>query len=140
MVVATFPVSAATNYWDANGTDAGFGTASGTWGLDANWSTKQNTGDTVPDVTDTMADDDLFFGTRDTGLETGTVKVDGTNQAFRTMTFGAASGAITLTGGTLNLAKPSSRILINNGADTIASALAGTNDLIKIGTVTYTAF
>lgn len=139
LTAATLSLRAATNYWDNNGDAPGFGAAGGVWGADANWSTN-SLGNTMPDVTDTAAGDDLFFGAGSAGLAAGTVTVDGTNQTFSSLTFAGASGEITLTGGTLNLAEPSSIILINNGADTIASALAGTNGLIKGGTLTYTAF
>jgi len=40
---------AATYYWDANGTTAGFGTAGGTWGTSQYWST-DNTGLNSPGV------------------------------------------------------------------------------------------
>ncbi len=139
LAVATLSVRAATNYWDSNGDTAGFGVAGGLWGVDVRWSADA-TGASVPGVTDTTADDVLFFGTATNGLGAGAVTVDGTDQAFRSMTFGAASGALTLSGGALNLAAPSSAVFVNNGADTIASALASTNGLIKAGTLSYTAF
>jgi len=131
---------AATNYWDTNGDTAGFGSAGGTWGVDAYWSADA-AGASAPGVTDTTADDDLFFGTSGLGIGAGTVTVDGANQAFRTLTFGAASGAITLSGGTLNLAAPSSKVSVNCLAATIGSALAGTNGLeVFSAPQTYTNF
>lgn len=139
MTVAAFSVSAATNYWDANGDIAGFGTAAGTWGISTNWS-GDATGETAPDVTDTTVADDLFLGTREHGLGAGTITVDSTNQAFRSLTIGSASGAITLGNGALKLAAPYSKVIINNGADTITSALTGSNGLFKVGTVSYGAF
>lgn len=121
-------VCGATNYWDNNGDTAGFGTAGGVWGTESKWSV-DSTGASVPAVTDTTIDDDLIFGTATSGLAAGTITVNGINQAFRSMTFGAASGVITLSNGTLNLAAPVSAIAVNNTSNTIASVLAGTNGL-----------
>ena len=117
-----------TNYWDNNGSIAGFGGAGGIWGTEGKWSS-DSTGISTPAVTNTTASDDLFFGTASNGLATGTITVDSTNQAFRTMTFGNASGEITLSNGTLNLASPASSIIINNTSNIIDTVLAGTNDL-----------
>lgn len=115
---------AATNYWDTNGTAEGFGTASGTWGVDAFWSSDA-TGLAAPTVTHTTTDDDLLFGTRQHGLAAGTLTVEGTQQAFRSLRFGAASGPITITGGTLTPAAPLASIAVENSSNTLASALAG---------------
>ena len=139
MFMATLSLRGATNYWDNNGLTPGFGTAGGTWGAETNW-TADATGASVPGVSDTTADDELFFGTASLGLGGGTIIVDGTNQAFRSLTFGGAAGPVTLAGGALSLAAPSSELLVNNGADTVGTALAGTNGLSKVGTLTYTAF
>jgi autotransporter-associated beta strand protein len=132
--------TAATNYWDNNGDTAGFGTAGGTWGVDANW-TADAAGEAAPDGIDTTADDDLFFGTAVSGLEAGSITVGGTGQAFRTLTFGAASGALALSGGTLNLAAPASKVSVNCVTATIGSTLAGTNGLeVFSAPQTYTNF
>ncbi len=132
---------ASTDYWDDNGDTAGFGAAGGTWGTEPKWSA-DNTGASVPAVTDTTDSDDLHFGTAANGLESGTITVSGASQAFRSMTFGAASGAITLTGGTLNLASPVSSIVGFNASNTIASVLAGTNGLSSASSdaLIYTGF
>ena len=130
LVAGVLPLLGATNYWDNNGDADGFGAAGGTWGVDGKWSA-DGTGASVPSVTDTTADDDLFFGTSSNGLSAGTVAVDGTNQAFRSITFGAASGPITVAGGTLNLAAPLSTVTVNNASNTIASVLAGSGGLRK---------
>ena len=113
-------------YWDNNGAVAGFGTASGNWGIDGNWSTN-SAGVSTPTVTNTTSADNLYFGTAADGLASGTIQVDSTNQSFNTMTFGQTSGEIVLSNGTLKLAAPLSSIIINNTSNTINSALAGTN-------------
>lgn len=129
-VIASAYVSyGTTNYWDNNGSDAGFGSAGGTWGLDTLWST-DSLGLLTPAVTDTGVGDDLYFGTDASGLASGTIIVNGTSQAFKTMTFGAASGEVTLSGGTITLASPSSSINVNSASNTIGSVLAGSNGLL----------
>jgi autotransporter-associated beta strand protein len=137
--VVTGGISAAlgaTNYWDNNGIASGFGTAGGTWGTEGKWS-GDSTGVAVSVITNTTTSDDLVF----VGLAAGTVTVDGTNQAFRSMTFGSASGAITLSNGTLNLATPTSDILVNNSSsNVIASALAGASGVNLFRTLNYTSF
>jgi len=141
LLAGTFSAYGTTNYWDNNGETSGFGTAGGTWGTEGKWSS-DSTGTSVPAVTNTTASDDLIFGTATDGLEAGTVSVDGTTQAFGTMTFGEASGEIILSGGTLNLAAPASTVTVNNSSNTIGSVLAGTNGLQKgtSGPLTYTSF
>lgn len=128
VLAGAFAARGTNYYWDNNDGSAGFGSAGGIWGLNTLWSTDY-TGASLPVVVDTAADDDLYFGTDDAGLAAGTITVDGTSQAFKTMTFGAASGDITLSGGTLNLASPSSSVILNSAADahTIGSVLAGSN-------------
>lgn len=139
--ITTFPANGTTNYWDNNSVTDGFGVAGGAWGIDAYWSA-DSTGASAPTVTDTTDADDLYFGTAANGLTTGTIRVDGTHQAFRSLTFGAASGAITLSNGTLNLSAPASTITENNTSNTIASVLAGTSGLNKFrpDSLTYTNF
>jgi autotransporter-associated beta strand protein len=126
----------ATNYWDNNGIASGFGTAGGTWGTEGKWS-GDSTGVAVSVITNTTTSDDLVF----VGLAAGTVTVDGTNQAFRSMTFGSAFGAITLSNGTLNLATPTSEIIVNNASSNIiASTLAGASGVNLFRTLNYTSF
>ena len=123
-LLTTGTATAATNYWDTNGATEGFGTASGTWGVDAFWS-GDATGLTLPTVIHTTTADDLIFGTRQRGLATGAVTVEGTQQAFRSLRFGAASGPVTITGGTLTPAAPLTSITVENSSNTLASALIG---------------
>ncbi|MFO7936268.1 MAG: autotransporter-associated beta strand repeat-containing protein [Kiritimatiellia bacterium] len=127
-VIATLNSEAATKYWDTNGSDAGFGTAGGVWGADANWSSSSS-GVLLPTVTNTTASDDLYFGTRDNGLGTGTISVEGSDQTFKTINFGDASGPITFSEGELSLAESGSSIRLNSATNTIASVISGSNDL-----------
>lgn len=123
---------AVTYYWDGNNNTAGFGTAGGTWGAPtvgtatAAWN--QDSGgagaSTLVGVSVTTGTGDtLNFGTA-TGLGTGTITV-GTVSAGN-MVFGSASGAITLSGGTINLG--ASSITVNNTSDTITSLIGGTTN------------
>ena len=97
--------SGATYYWDNNGADAGFGEADGTWAAPTvdQWSTS-NAGTAAPGASVTTAlADTLFFGHQTTGLGAGTIAVDGTVSASE-IVFAAGSGAIKLSGGTINFA------------------------------------
>ncbi len=130
---------AATYYWDNNGATAGFGTATGTWAAPTTnnatqgWSTDA-TGATLPSGTTTVATaDSENFGTATVGLAAGTVTVSGTVTPGN-ITFGSASGAIILSGGTMNMG--ASQIIVNNASDTISSVLGGANALTKAGTGT----
>ena len=128
-----------TRYWDNNGNAAGFGLASGTWGVDSNWNSDPS-GSSEPSGIHTTVGDDLYFGTRSDGLGAGTIMVEGTNQAFRSITIGAASGSLTLSGGMLTLAEPRSSLTVNNLSNTISTVLAGPNGLHKVGRLYYPEF
>jgi fibronectin-binding autotransporter adhesin len=125
---------AATYYWDTNGNTAGFGSASGTWGTSAFWSTSTaGTGTPTLAVTANTAPttDVVNFGTAILGLGAGTVNVGMVNSG--NITFGAASGAISLTGGTITL-NSTEVIAVNNATDSIGSLLAGAaTSLTKTG-------
>ena len=123
---------ATTYYWDANGTTAGFGTASGTWGTSAFWSS-DSTGVAAPGSATVTTSDAVNYGTALAGLATGSVTVGGATNGFQSMTFGSASGTITLTGGTLNLAAGGSTIEVDNSADTVSSVLQGSAALTMQG-------
>ena len=141
LLACVWPAAGATNYWDNNGASAGFGAAGGTWGVDPLWG-QDFTGASAPAVTVTTADDDLYFGLPGLGLESGTIALDGTNQAFRSIRFGLASGAVAITGGVLNAGAPLGKVTVYNASNTIASALAGPNGLQKYRppTLIYTNF
>ena len=128
---------AATYYWDNDGTTAGFGTAAGTWAApttgDATqgWSTS-TTGVLLPGSITTLGTsatvDAVNFGNTTTGLAAGTITVSGT-VASGNMTFAAGSGAILLSGGTINLTNAATgpNLVVNSttAPSTIASNLTG---------------
>ena len=131
---------AGTYYWDTDGSGTpGFGTASGTWGTDAFWGTDP-AGSGATANTSITAADDVNFGTATDGLALGTVTGPATAESFLNMTFGAASGAIALSGGTLNLdTTTGSTVTVNNASDSISTVLQGTGGkLIKAGAGTLT--
>ncbi len=131
-------------YWDGDDLTPGFGTASGIWAaptigtLTSGWSTDP-TGATVVDANSvtTTTTDALNFGNGATGLAAGTITVSGTVDAGD-LTFASGSGAIVLSGGTINLAAVAT-ITVDNAADTISSVLTGAaTSLTKLGTGTLT--
>jgi autotransporter-associated beta strand protein len=129
--LGTGPVFAETYYWDTNGITSGFGTAGGTWGTDAFWSTN-SAGDTLPSITNPSTSDDLNFGYTSTGLSNGTITV--VTGSANSLTFAAGSGAITLSGGTITLANVGV-IAVNNASSVISSVIAGAaTSLTKSGT------
>ena len=115
-------------YWDNNGTTSGFGAAGGTWaaptlGSDSQgWST-DGTGITLPLNIITSTSNTVNFGNGSTGLVAGTITVNGSVSSSN-MTFASGSGEITLSGGTITF-PASAAITVDNGTDTIYSALAG---------------
>jgi fibronectin-binding autotransporter adhesin len=129
---------AASWYWDADDSTAGFGTAGGTWAAPTDagaigWSDDSTGASAIGSVTTTTSDT-LYFGTDSLGLASGTVAVSGTVDAGN-ITFGSQSGDVTLSGGTINLG--TSVITTNNASNTISSILAGTGaTLTKSGTGT----
>ncbi|MDD2600095.1 MAG: autotransporter-associated beta strand repeat-containing protein [Kiritimatiellae bacterium] len=139
LFAATLGAHGSTNYWDNNGATPGFGVAGGAWGADSNWS-GDSSGTSEPIVTNTGADDNLYFGSATVGLQAGTITVVGDNQSFNSLTFGAASEALTLAGGALNLSAPMTRIAAYNPSNTIASALAGAGGLYKGEVLNYGEF
>ncbi len=139
LAAAALPLRAATNYWDNNGATPGFGAAGGTWGAEPKWSADRS-GGAAPGITATTTADDLHFGTASNGLAAGIVTVDGNGQGFRSLTFGIASGAIALSGGTLNLAAPVAAVFANNPSNTIGSALTGAAALTTFGPLAHTSF
>ncbi len=120
-------------YWD-NASGNGFGNAGGTWQASTTdqWNT-DSIGNGVRGSSISIATlDAVHFGTDTVGLAAGTVTVDGNVSANR-ITFGAASGAITLSGGTITLASVAPTVTVNNATSTIASVLAGNAGIIKAG-------
>ena len=101
--------SAVTYYWDTNNSTAGFGTAGGTWAAPTTnnstqgWSTSSVGNISISGSNTTTTSDALNFGTSTGGLATGTITVSG-NVSSAGITFGTASGNITLSGGNISLA------------------------------------
>ena len=128
-------------YWDNNGTNAGFGTATGTWAAPTTnnatqgWSTSSAGTAELTGTTTTTTTSALNFGTASDGLGGGTVTVSGSVSA-NSLTFGSASGNITLNGGTITLGGTTPTITVNNSADTITSTVSGSAGLTKTGTGT----
>jgi autotransporter-associated beta strand protein len=135
-------------YWD-NLAGAGFGTAGGTWsattaGPIPGWNTDP-TGTTAPASVLTGIADALNFGNGAAGLAGGTITVSGTVNAGD-ITFASGSGAIVLSGGTINLAAAET-ITVHNATTTVSSILSGASTsltksgsgaLILSGSLTYT--
>jgi fibronectin-binding autotransporter adhesin len=90
------PAQASLIYWDTNGTTAGSGAATGTWGTSAYWSTSSAGTAATANTTITNADD-VFFSAGTTGT-TGTVTI-GTTKVASSINFDD-NVAITLSGGT----------------------------------------
>ena len=95
------PSYATSLYWDTNSTTAGFNTVSGTWGTNNYWNT-DSTGGAGTFSTTTTSTDDVFFGSATDTIGAGTVTISGTVNA-NGFDFAQSTGAITLTGGTINL-------------------------------------
>ena len=145
LVAVSASAQAATYYWDNNGVTAGFGTAAGTWAAPTTgdgtqgWSTS-STGVLVPGSVTTAAADTLNFGFNPNGLATGTITVSGAVDVGAAINVANGSGAITLSGGTLDLAAATSFVSNNSttGTLTIASNVssntAGTHQLALTGT------
>lgn len=139
-LVLTAPLAYATDfYWDSNNNASGFGSTTGTWGLDPFWSTNiLGTSSTAGTLITTG--DDINFGTAADGLmgAGATVGVTGA-VSVHNITFGSASSPVTLSGGTsITLGGATPTITVNNAADTISSVIAGTSGLTKAGTGSLT--
>lgn len=125
----------AVNYvWDENGATAGFGTAGNTgtsWSSSTSLFAADNTaGTTAPSGTQaTTTGDTAIFGKDGTnpGLGAGVITVSGTVD-IGSIRFGSSTGqgAVTLSGGTINLPATATFIGNNVGAGTINSAVTGT--------------
>jgi autotransporter-associated beta strand protein len=133
MMVATgvsTRVEAADAYWDVNGAGEGgsdLDVAPGTWGTDNFWSTS-DTGGAATGAW--VADDVAVFsaGTDVTG--TYSVTVSGTQSASGVR---FEEGAVTLTGGTINLTNSGTVNVINGLTATVNSAIGGAVGLTKSG-------
>ena len=142
IVAAASQSQAATFYWDNNGTSAGFGNAGGTWaedstsgGTSARWKTDPY-GLVSGSATQATGNADIFhFGTNTLGLGAGTITVSNSNGVVNMgdTFFGAASGNVVLTGGTITFGAAKT-ITVNNTTNRIESVLAGAGtSLTKAG-------
>ncbi|MGB6223243.1 beta strand repeat-containing protein [Haloferula sp.] len=149
--LAAPPAFAATFYWDiTNPTSAaGFGNAAGTWAQNSTsgngkWTTSID-GTKSGSSSQVTGNNDIFnYGTTANGLGAGTVTVSGTVTMGDT-NFGSASGAILITGGTINF-RADATVTVNNTTNTIASVVdgagtsftkSGTGTLVLSGANTY---
>lgn len=133
--------SAANLYWDSTPVpaDPGFGSAAGNWDSQSVtsgggvWSTSA-TGVLAGDPNQATSNADIFnFGTATDGLGSGTINLNATISSGN-LVFGAASGAITLTGGGLQFG--TSKVLTTNSTTnsvTIESLISGANGFNKNG-------
>ena len=131
---------AATFYWDNNNTTLGFGNAGGNWaqnstsgGTSARWKTDPY-GLVAGSATQTTANSDIFhFGTSTLGLGSGTITVNAAGVTMGDTFYGAASGNVVLSGGTITFGAAKT-ITVNNTTNTINSILAGAaTSLTKTG-------
>jgi hypothetical protein len=125
--------------WDNNADTAGFGTAGGTWAAPtvSLWSNDPTGVAATGASITTTSSDALKFGTATDGLAADTITASGTVSA-NSLTFGSASGAVTLSGGTLAMGGTTPTITVNNSVNTIRSILTGTGTLMKQGVGTLT--
>ena len=119
--IAASTAIAATYYWDANSTTAGFGTAAGTWGTEAFWTVTATGGSPHSAVTAPLATDVVNFGAASLNYGNGTVEIAAGGVTATSIVFGAGQttaltvgssggGAITLGGST--------RTIVMNTSDT----------------------
>lgn len=118
--------SAASRYWDVNGTAAGYSTVVGTWdGTNAFWNTDAAGGAGGGMVTTTASGDDLFI--RQATTNTGSLTVTGTQNAS-SISFVANVGPTTnITGGSITIGGSGTSSGIfqqSTGANIVSSALA----------------
>ena len=134
LAITPLAAQAATYYWDSDGATAGFGSTTGTWGTDAFWSTSSAGTAATANPTITTADD-VNFGTATLNYNNATITGPATAQGFLNMTFGAGqTTALTLSGGTLDLAATSTITQNSSSTMTISSVLQGVgSNLVKAG-------
>jgi fibronectin-binding autotransporter adhesin len=131
---------AALVYWDTNGTTAGSGPATGTWGTSAFWTTTE-AGTAATNGTLPNANDDVFIAAGTTGT-TGTITIDTTKVAGSlTLEEPIGTPGIIISGGTsLTLGGGSSvnkgLFVTGNGTHTVSTPLilSGANTFQTAGT------
>ena len=135
LLFATTAGAQTTYYWDSNGATAGFGSTTGTWGTNAFWSTDA-AGTSATSNASITTSDTVNFGTAALNYAHATVTGPSAAQGFLNMNFGAGqTTALTISGGTLNLAANSTITQSSTSANmTIGSVLQGSGSaLTKTG-------
>ena len=116
--------SAATYYWDSDGTVAGFGSTTGTWGTNAFWTLTATGGSPHSAVTNTLAADIVNFGTATVNYANAAVGIATGGVTANSIVFGAGqTTALTLgnatTGGAITLGSAGGTIVANSSGHTI---------------------
>jgi autotransporter-associated beta strand protein len=143
LALATHSATAATFYWDNNGTATGFGNAGGNWaqnstsgGTSARWKTDATGVAAGSAIQATTSSDTFNFGTATYGLGAGTITVNAAGVTMGNTNYGSASGAVLLTGGTITFSAAPT-ITVNNTSNTINNIIAGAGtSFTKAGTGT----
>ncbi len=153
-IVATFASAAtltAPLYWDSNSSTAGFGSATGTWGASAFWTTDP-TGGSLTTITTTTGNSSVNFGSDTANYANAAVAVASGGVSAREIAIGAAqttpitlgttNETITLAGGGGVVNSSSSASLSNisdltlNGANVFNAANPGGNLILQSGAFT----
>ena len=135
LLFATTAWAQTTYYWDSNGATAGFGSTTGTWGASAFWSTDA-AGTSATSNASITTSDTVNFGTAALNYANAAATGPSAAQGFLNMNFGAGqTTALTISGGTLNLAANSTITQSSTSANmTISSVLQGSGSaLTKTG-------
>lgn len=136
---------AQTQVWfDTNGSTAGTGNTSVTWGTNSGnyWSTNSAgsvTGTRWNSIVGSTTNKNATFSAGTNGTGAYTVTVSGTIDYIGGLTF--EEGTVTLTGGTLKLRGASNNITVNSTQATVASVISGAaagNSITKLGSGTLT--
>ena len=136
-LLAAPAASAATYYWDTDGTTAGYGSTAGTWGTSAFWTVTATGGSPHGATVSPTTGDAVNFGSATLALTSSATGVTVGTANAASITFGAGQTTpVTLSSGTITLGAAAT-IAVNNTADTIGSVLAGAaTSLTKTGTGT----
>ncbi len=132
------PQAQATDYWwDSDGTTAGFGNTTGTWGNSAFWSTS-NAGTATPTAAVTTSADVVNFGTATLNYANSAVGIAAGGVTVNSILYGAGqTTAINLgtVGNALTLDGTTPTLTVNHAtiAQTILSPIAGSAGLTKAG-------
>jgi hypothetical protein len=143
-LLATPFASAAVYYWDSDGTTAGFGSTTGTWGTDAFWTETAAGGSPHSAVATTLAADTVNFGTATVNYGNATVGIAAGGVTATSIVFGVGqTTALTIgstTGPAITLGGATRSIVVNSTGHTINApiTLSG-NSTISFGRTTNAA-